>query len=263
MLGKLLKYDLKWIYKPLVVFYSLALFFACVTKVLEQFDNSFIFMIITRICSGIVISMLINILINNFMGICSRFIRNMYKDESYLTHTLPVSKSTLYISKILAAIITMLTSTIVIIICVAICYLTKENIEILIDSIEATAMYFNSSVSSFIITIVVTIFFEVLFAVFAGIVGIILGYRSNNMKLLKAILFGFIAYMVPSTLTIAGIFIIGLFNPEVMDLFNSMSGFTTEAMKTVLYAGIGMYIAYNIIYFFVGKKMLEKGVNVD
>ena len=69
--------------------------------------------------------------------------------------------------------------------------------------------------------------------------------------------------MVPATLTIAGIFVIGLFNPEVMELFNSMSGFTTEAMKTVLYAGIGMYIAYNIIYFFLGKKMLEKGVNID
>jgi len=263
MLGKLLKYDLKWKYKPLLVFYILALFFAGVTKILQQFDNSLIFFVLTQICSGIVISMLINILINNFMRIWSRFIRNIYKDESYLTHTLPVSKSTIYASKILSAIISMITSTVVILICIAICYLTKENIQFLIDSIEATAVYFNSTVSSFIITVVFTIFFELLFAVFAGIFGIILGYKSNNMKLLKSILFGFIAYMVPSVFTMVGIFVIGLFNPEVMDLFNNMTGITTEAMKTVLYAGIAMYITYDIVYYFLGKKMLEKGVNVD
>ena len=263
MLGKLLKYDLKWIYKPLVVFYILALFFAVVTKVFQQFDNSFIFFVIGRICSGIVISMLISVLINNFMRVWSRFIRNIYKDESYLTHTLPVSKSTIYTSKILSAIISVVTSVVVILICLAICYLTKDNIEFLKGAIEATAVYFNSSVSSFLVTLAITLFFELLFAVFAGILGIILGYKSNNMKLVKSVLFGFIAYMIPSALTLVGIFAIGLFNPEVMNLFNSITGFSTEAIKTVLFGGIAMYAVYITVYYFIGKKILEKGVNVD
>ena len=263
MLGKLLKYDLKWIYKPLVVFYVLALFFAVLTKIVQQIENSLIFFVIGQICSGAVIAMLINILINNFMRVWARFMKNMYKDESYLTHTLPVKISTIYTSKILAAIIAMVTSVIVILICLAICYLTKDNIEFLIDSIEATAVYFNSSVSSFLITLTVTIFFELLFAVFAGIFGIILGHKSNNMKTIKSVLFGFVAYMIPSMLTLLGIFIIGLFNPEVMNLFNSITGFSTEALKTVLFGGIAMYAAYITIYYFWGKKLLKKGVNVD
>ena len=263
MLGKLLKYDLKWMYKPLVVFYILALFFAVLTKTVQQIDNSLIFFVIGQICSGIVISMLISILINNFMRVWARFIRNMYKDESYLTHTLPVNKSTIYTSKILAAIITMVTSVIVILICLAICYLTKDNIEFLIDAIEATAVYFNSSVSSFLITIVITLFFELLFAVFAGIMGIILGHKSNNMKMVKSILFGFVSYMIPSALTLVGIFVIGLFNPEVMNLFNNITGFSTEAIKTVLLGGIAMYASYITAYYLLGKRLLEKGVNVD
>lgn len=263
MLGKLLKYDLKWEYKPLIVFYILALFFAISTKILQQFENSLIFFEIGKICSGALIAMIINILINNFMRVWVRFIRNIYKDESYLTHTLPVKKSTIYTSKILSAIITMITSAIVILICIAISYLTKDNIEFLKNSIEATAVYFNSTVSSFLITLVATIFFEVLFIVFAGIFGIILGHRTNNMKLVKSIIFGFIVYMIPSALTLLGIFVIGLFNPEVMDLFNNISGFSTEAVKTVMFGGIAMYIAYDIIYYFLGKRIFEKGVNVD
>ena len=263
MLGKLLKYDLKWIYKALVVFYLLALFFAISTKALQQIENSLIFLVIEKICAGALIAMLINILINNFMRVWARFRINMYKDESYLTHTLPVKKTTIYTSKILATIITMVTSTVVILICLAICYLTKDNIEILIDSIEATAVYFNSSVLSFLITMAVTIFFELLFAVFAGILGIILGHKTNNMKMLKSMLFGFISYMIPSILTIVGIFIIGLFNSEVMDLFNNITGFSTEAIKTVAIGGIAMYATYITIYYFLGKKILEKGVNID
>lgn len=263
MLGKLLKYDLKWIYRPLVVFYVLSLFFTILTKVFQQIENSLIFFVIEKVCSGIVISMLINILINNFMRVWSRFIKNMYKDESYLTHTLPVNKSTVYTSKVLSAIITMITSVIVILICLAICYLNSENIEFLKNSIEATAVYFNSSVSSFLITIAVTLFFELLFAVFAGILGIILGHKSNNMKMLKSILLGFVSYMVPSALTLVGIFVIGLFNSEVMNLFNNLAGYSTEAIKIVLFGGIVMYATYITVYYFLGKKLLQKGVNID
>jgi len=263
MLGKLLKYDLKWGCKPLVVFYIIAIFFAIVSKIFQQFENSLIFFVIAQICSGVVISMAVNILINNFMRVWSRFIRNMYKDEAYLTHTLPVKKSTIYTSKILMTIITMLISVIVILISLAICYLTKDNIEFLIDSIEATAVFFNSSVSSFLITIAVTLFFELLFGVFAGIMGIILGYRANNLKVVKSIVFGFACYLIPSMLTLGGIFVIGLFNPDVMYLFNNMIGFSSEAIKAVMLGGIAMYATYIIIYYFLGKKLLEKGVNVD
>ena len=263
MLGKLLKYDLKWGCKPLVVFYIIAIFFAIVSKIFQQFENSLIFFVIVQICSGVVISMAVNILINNFMRVWSRFIRNMYKDEAYLTHTLPVKKSTIYTSKILMTIITMLISVIVILISLAICYLTKDNIEFLIDSIEATAVFFNSSVSSFLITIAVTLFFELLFGVFAGIMGIILGYRSNNLKVVKSIVYGFVIYIITSMLSLVVMLIIGLFNPDIMNLFNTVNVVDINAIKSVLYIGIILYTAYIVAYYFIGKKLLNKGVDVD
>ena len=44
-----------------------------------------------------------NIIINNVLRFWVRFRQTMYGDESYLTHTLPVEKNTLYASKMLSA----------------------------------------------------------------------------------------------------------------------------------------------------------------
>ena len=96
MLKKLIKSDLKDVYKILVIFYGLSLFFAILTRLFLSIENSFIMEVIGKICSGVTISMMFNILINNLMRLWVRFKHNFYGDESYLTHTLPVDKKTLY-----------------------------------------------------------------------------------------------------------------------------------------------------------------------
>ena len=80
MLGKLLKYDLKWCFKPLLVFYMLAIFFSIIVRIVESFEQSLIILIIDKVCCGIVIAMLVNILINCFMRNWARFVKNIYKD---------------------------------------------------------------------------------------------------------------------------------------------------------------------------------------
>ena len=66
----------------------------------SEIENSLIFNIIGNVCIGTAIAMVVNVLINNLIRVWVRFIRNSYKDESYLTHTIPVSRKTLYLSKI-------------------------------------------------------------------------------------------------------------------------------------------------------------------
>ena len=104
MLGKLLKYDLKWVYKVVVVFYILAFIFSVIGRGLRLIENSLVFSVVTQIVFGIAISMMVSSLINCLMRLWARFIRNVYKDESYLTHTLPVEKKTIYASKVISAI---------------------------------------------------------------------------------------------------------------------------------------------------------------
>lgn len=262
MLKKLLKYDLEWCYKPLLVFYILAIFFSIIVRIVESFEQSLIVLIIDKICCGVVIAMIVNILINCFMRNWARFVRNIYKDESYLTHTLPVSKNKIYLSKVLTAIITLLTSFIVIIVCLAIATLNKDTWIILKESLEQSAIYFDSSVFSFIFVMIITIFFEFLFMMMSGILGIIIGHRSNNLKIVKSIVIGFVIYMILSSMSLGALFVAGLLNSDIMSLFNNIE-VSSNALKSMMLVGILVYAIYNLGIYFIGNKLLNKGVNVD
>lgn len=262
MLKKLLKYDLKWCYKPLSVFYILAILFSVIVRIVENFEQSLIVLIIDKICCGIVIAMIVNIIINCFMRNWVRFVRNIYKDESYLTHTLPVSKNKIYLSKVLTAIITLLTSFIVIIVCLAIATLNKGTWIILKESLKQSAIYFESSVFSLIFVMIITIFFEFLFMMMSGILGIIIGHRSNNLKILKAIVIGFVIYIILSSISLGALYVAGLLNSEIMSLFNNIE-VSSNALKSMMLVGILVYAIYNLGIYYIGNKLLNKGVNVD
>jgi len=262
MLNKLLKYDLKWCYKPLLVFYILAIFFSIIVRIVESFEASLIILIIDKICCGIVIAMIINILINCFMRNWARFVKNIYKDESYLTHTLPVSKNNLYLSKVLTAIITLFTSLIVIAICLAIATLNKETFIMLKDNLEQSAIYFNSSVFSLISVMIITIFFEFLFIMMSGILGIIIGHKSNNLKVVKSIVIGFFIYIMLSSLSLGILFIIGFLNPDIKSIFNNIE-VSSNALKSMMIIGSSVYVIYNIGIYFASNKILNKGVDID
>ena len=96
MLSKLLKYDLKYMIKNMCVFYILSIFFAITTRLLFEVEQSVIINIMGQISVGCMFAMLANILINTMMRSWIRFNNSLYKDESYLTHTLPVTKNDIY-----------------------------------------------------------------------------------------------------------------------------------------------------------------------
>ena len=262
MLKKLLKYDLKWCYKPLLVFYSLTIFFAVLVRIIESFDETLLILVIDKICCGALIAMMINIVINSLMRNWARFVRNTYKDESYLTHTLPVTKNQIFLSKVLTAIITLLTSFIVIIAALAIATLNEDTWMFLKDTLEQSAIYFNSSVFSLVFVMVITIFFEFLFMIMSGIMGIIIGHKSNNLKIVKSIVIGFVIYTSLSLLSLLVLYCAGLINSDLMAIFESVN-VSSSAMKSMMLIAVVVYAIYNIGIYLVGNKLLNKGVNVD
>ena len=263
MLGKVLKYDLKWVYKVVVVFYILALVFSIIGRGLNEIDNSLVFSVLAKISFGIAISMMINSLVNCLMRLWSRFIKNLYKDESYLTHTLPVSKKTIYASKVISAIICMFTTTIIALASLFICYYSKTNIEILKSLLELAASTYNTTVIKLLLLVTFVIFLEIIFIVLIGYTGIVIGYKSNKNKMVRTITIAFALYMITQVVTLAVIFVYGIFNPNVMNLINTTDIINIDAIKSVMYVGIVTYIGYILLYYVLAKKLLEKGVNVD
>ena len=263
MLNKLLKYDLKWTYKVLIVFYILSLISSIISRYLMGIENSMLFNIIAQITSGFTVAMVINAFINCLMRLWSRFVRNVYQDESYLTHTLPVEAKTIYASKVISAIICVFTTVLVSLISLFICYYSAHNLELLKDALEIAANTYNTTVFNFVFIVSFLIFLEIVFIILIGYVGIIIGHKSNKNKMVKTIIISFSLYMLTQIITLILIFIYGLLNPEVMNLIKTTSNISLDAIKNIMFLAIIIYTIYDLIYLFIGKIQLEKGINVD
>ena len=263
MLGKLLKYDLKWVYKLIIVFYILAFTFSIIGRALSTIENSLVFEIVSQIAFGTAISMMVSSLINTLMRLWVRFIRNIYKDESYLTHTLPVKKQEIFTSKVITGFVSILTSMVVIIVSLFICYYSETNMEALKGLLEIAASTYNTTVLNLLLLVAVVIFLEIVYALLIGYVGIILGHKSNKNRMARSIIIGFILYFVFQGATLGLIAIYGLFNPDVMNLINTTDIVNIEAIKSVMYAGIGIYAIYIFVLYFLGKRELNKGINIE
>ena len=263
MLRKLLKYDLHDTYKILVVFYCLSLFFAVLTRIFLSIENSFIMDVIGKICSGVTISMIFNILINNMMRLWVRFRQNFYGDESYLTHTLPVAKKTLYLSKTLAAIVSLFSSVLVIGLSLFIAYYSKENIDFVKNLLLPFATVYESTVIAIILSFIFVCFLEIMNMLESGYVGIVLGHKKNNNKIAFSILFGFGTYMLTQIFTLVVVFIVALFNKDLMNLFYTVDALNVGTIKLCIYLAIIIYLLNILILYFVNSKLFNKGVNVD
>jgi len=264
MLNKLLKYDLKYMIKNMTVFYLLAIFFAITTRILFNIEQSVIINIIGQISVGCMFAMLANILINTIMRSWVRFRDSLYKDEAYLTHTLPVTKNELYNSKFIQTLIFFIIGFIVVLISLFIAYYSKDNWLVLTNFIKTITTGLNMSTSFFVIMFITLIFLEVFNAIQCGFYGMILGYKKNNGKLGYSILFGFIIYLLAQTLVLALVFVYGLFDSSVMELFKTATvSIDVQAFKVLAIVASLLYLVIIFIMSILCKKELNKGVNIE
>ena len=263
MLTKLLKYDLKYMIKNMSIFYILGLFFAITTRILFEMKETIMIKIISQISVGCLFAMVANILINSLMRSWIRFRDSIYKDEAYLTHTLPVTKNDIYNSKFIQTLIFFIVGFIVILLSLFIAYYTKDRWLLLTNYISTITTGLNFKTSLFVIGMISVIFLEIFNALQCGFLGIILGYKNNDNKILFSVLYGFIAYIVSQSLVLFLTFIVGLFNKNIMDLFKNNILLDTASFKLLMGLAIILYLIIIFTMSIVCKKIFNKGVDVE
>lgn len=263
MLIKLLKYDLKYMIKNMGMFYILTIFFSLLTRILFEIEQTVIIKIISYISLGCLFSLFASIMVNVILRSWIRFRDSLYKDEAYLTHTLPVEKKYLYDSKFVQTLIFFTISFLTIILCLFITFYNKSNWLILTNLINSitTGLKFNTSL--FLISMITIIFLEIFNTIQCGFLGIILGYRRNNNKLFLSVIFGFISYLISQTIILSLIFIMGIFNKNIMDLFKNNIMLDTAGFKLLIVLSILLYASIIIIMNMICKKELNKGIDIE
>lgn len=263
MLKKSLKYDLKSVFKVLVIFYILAVFFGVLTRVFFSFKNSLVLEILGEISQGAAISMMCSTLINNIMRMWVRFKSHFYGDESYLTHTLPVEKSTHYLSKIFATVITLLVSCLVICAVLFTAYYSKDNLQLLKNMLLPVTQVYDSTLLQIIALFGIVFFLQFLNILQCGFTGIILGHRKNSGKTGFSVLFGSLAYLLSQAIIVAVLFVIAIFNKDFMNLFVTNTVLNVGVIKSMTYISIFCYTLVSVLICFVNVRLFKKGVDVD
>ena len=264
MLKKLIKYDLLWSMKTIIIFLLIGIGFAGLGRLFSLISDSLIFDIISKICNGTALSMLISAVFNSLIRSWVRFILTFYKDESYLTHTLPIEKNIHFLSKVISSVVSVIISCVVLFIGLIIMYYSKETLNMLKESLNMISTVLDSSVFGLLLVVGLVIILEIIFIIFCGFFGIIMGYSFNEKKLIKSVVYGLIVYMGSSILTLIILLISSLFSDGIKGLIFGGNGQLEFSMLVILmWIAVFIYAIYSVALYYVGNKLFTKGVNVD
>lgn len=259
MLRKLLKYDLKANFKFMLIFYSLALLFAALTRLCFAHADTLVVQILAYVFNGATIAMIANIVINNLMRLWIYFKRNLYSDEGYLTHTLPVRRADLFTAKFLMGLITMVVSIVVILATLAIAYLTPENFEALRTWLVPMTEAMDSTIIKTMFAIIVLVAMEIFAIILAGFMGIILGYRKLTNHTGWSVMFGFVCYLGMQQITGIGIAILAATNTDVRNsLFTSDIMPDLGVLKPMLVTAIVCYTIDIVAGYLLSQKWFQE-----
>ena len=262
MLKKLIKYDFKKMFYVLPYFYIATLFFAVLTRVVNIWkDIQFVF-ILGQVFQGTAIALMVNCLINTLLGILIRSFRNsFYSDEGYLTHTLPVSKNKLILSKFVCAILVLLLTVTVIFISLVIMFYSKEFIELFKLTLNIVETGLNINATFLLFLLAFAIFFQLLTMLLIGFASIVKGHSYNNNKILKSFLWFAIYYVLASVLSLVILALVLLITGNITELLASVM--KAKTFIIIIVTALVIYMVYTALFYYITNKLFNKGVNLD
>ena len=261
MLSKLLKRDLKKNMRWMWILFVGTIVLAAVTRgVKELGENVAFFKVVGIFLEGVFYGLAVNLIIQPFLRNFLNFHKSFYSDESYLTHTLPVTKNALINSKYLTALIEIVAGFASLIVCILIMYAGPNFIQTL-KLLLSTVITGEFSVALALVGIVALIIVE--FLMFISIIdfSIIIGFRAKDRKILKTFLITLgISF---AAITVLFICLLIVFSINGVKLTTTSLVISGSAFMSVLVSAIVIYIAVVVLFYFLAKREFNKGVNVD
>lgn len=260
MLGKIIKYDFIFMKKDLLPIYIVEICLAILYRIFFEIGKNVevIKIVSTMILFLFIITMVASFIYTFFIAI-KRYYNNMLKDEGYLTHTLPVKKWELLLSKIIVSAI-FLCVVIAITILVLLIGFYEEG---LFDTIR---YYINDIVDTIgnkmLIYLPIMLALGYMNYIVMVYFGLSLGFTQNNNKIGYSVLFTFVAYTISQIVNSVFFILLVLINPDLLNYVNSIE-MTKKYVDQVLTVALFTSIMIPIAYFFVINYALNKKLNLE
>ncbi len=260
MLGKVLKYDIKAIGRYLIPLYAVLLGLGIMIRILDFFEKVSVINIILGFMIAAFILLITFSFVLNGIFVIKLYLENLFKDEAYLTHTLPVKKNTLLISKVLTAMITLFLTFVVMMISLIIAFyyqgLMKDVIHILSQSFGGMEIY---KVILYMAGYGLISYLTTILMVFAAIA---IGYSKSSNKLGYSVIWAIIFYFGIEFLYLGLLGIVMSTNSSFITsletnifMMSDLLNFFTIFMIFTVLLGLGFY--------FISYKFINKRLNLE
>lgn len=257
MLGKVLKYDLKSMGKSLFPLYAGLIIMAIALRIVSFITDNFTFLdFIYNIMFVFFIILLVGGLFYTFFVAVIRYYKNLYSDEGYLTHTLPVGSGSLLLSKVIASLIYMIISAFVSFVALIIVIDINEVINILRDAIEFMSMCFDIStpiIITFVVLLFVISYINYMLMVYAGIS---LGNMHSKNKITFSVIYTIVLYYVSQVISLILLVILFIVNPDIMSQLDKEIP-DPEYFIQIMTIGLGINLALSIVYYYICHNRLK------
>lgn len=257
MLGKVLKYDLKALCRYLIPLYAVLLGLGIMIRLLGFFDNV---SIIAIICGLMIVALVVlsclSFVLNGIFSV-KHYLENLFKDEGYLTHTLPIKKGTLLFSKVLASLVTFCVTALILVVSLIIAFYQKGLFGDVIKGLNLSI--YGMTVYEFLLFMIVYGIIGYIATILMVYAAIAIGYSRSSNKLVNSVVCGLIFYFVMEFLYLGLLGIIMIINPSFMSNLDNgtfmmkdlISFFSIFMVFTALIGGVYYYISYR----FMDKKL--------
>lgn len=257
----LIKYDLRKMLKLLSIYYVLSIIVGGISRLFFTFSDKAIFSILYTIFSSLEYALWGGIFVQTFVRVILRFNLNFYGDESHLTHTLPVTKKQLLISKYISSLIVIISSVAVLAVSVFIMFYSKANMDYIKQFLNTSTSGLKISTGLFLSLIVLAFSAEICAIMSMCFSGIIIGKRYNTKKNLLSFVYIVAFYFASVILMLIVAAIVFACNGNISALTNNhLSG---NSLISIFIVAIVTYLILSVAFYFVSKWQFEKGVNVE
>lgn len=274
MLKKLLKYEWKSVAGILALLHGALIVLTIVSRIFVPLVNiDYLSSIIPSTFTAIFFFSLFALSIGSFFFLVIRFYRNMYTDQGYLMHTLPVKPSQLIWSKAIIFVAWNAINFIVSIICliVFISGLSDQSIfTIFADIPEILAEMGNviaGNPALGIIALIISLIVFALHSIFMAYCAITIGHLFNKHKLLLSVVFYFVLYigMQIITSTFMVIFLVRPLVEVTSSPLSQMADYNPNLgyFRMVFFGWVLMHAILTGIFYFVINRIINKNLNLE
>ena len=261
MLSKLLKNDLKKNMKWMWVLFVATIAVAGITRGCKELGQDLLFFKILAIFfESVFYALAVNVILQPFLRNFLNFTKSFYGDESYLTHTLPVTKNQLINSKFLTTLIEIVLGFATLVISIIVMYISPTmftTLKMLISMMVIGKFSIGLVLTLFIFLVIIEFLMFITLIYFS----IVIAYREKEKRVLKTFLLTLALSFIAAT--ILSVFMVIVLAVNGLKLTNANLILSSSQFISVMLTGIIVYSVISVVFYFLTKREFNKGVNVD